>query len=84
MRRMLGQSLGREFHPKGTHAVHVIVDGQIDTPNLAPETQIVLLKQSFTLPKSSYSRSNKRPIIGTYELDPRPHLSRSESYAGTF
>ncbi|HTM07209.1 MAG TPA: SDR family NAD(P)-dependent oxidoreductase [Verrucomicrobiae bacterium] len=30
--RMLGQSLAREFHPHGIHVVHVIVDGQIDTP----------------------------------------------------
>lgn len=32
--RVLGQSLAREFHPKGIHVVHVIVDGQIDTPKL--------------------------------------------------
>ena len=32
--RMLGQSLAREFHPQGIHIVHVIVDGQIDTPRL--------------------------------------------------
>jgi NADP-dependent 3-hydroxy acid dehydrogenase YdfG len=45
--RMLGQSLAREFHPRGIHVVHVIVDGQIDTPkirardpNRAAETMI--------------------------------------------
>jgi NADP-dependent 3-hydroxy acid dehydrogenase YdfG len=32
--RMLGQSLAREFHPQGIHVVHVIVDGQIDTPKI--------------------------------------------------
>ncbi len=32
--RILGQSLAREFHPKGIHVIHVIVDGQIDTPRL--------------------------------------------------
>lgn len=32
--RMLGQSLAREFHPQGIHIVHIIVDGQIDTPRL--------------------------------------------------
>lgn len=32
--RMLGQSLAREFHPQGIHVVHMIVDGQIDTPRL--------------------------------------------------
>jgi hypothetical protein len=26
--------LAREFHPKGIHVVHVIVDGQIDNPRL--------------------------------------------------
>jgi NADP-dependent 3-hydroxy acid dehydrogenase YdfG len=45
--RMLGQSLAREFHPRGVHVIHVIVDGQIDTPrirardpNRATETMI--------------------------------------------
>jgi NAD(P)-dependent dehydrogenase (short-subunit alcohol dehydrogenase family) len=32
--RMLGQALAREFHPKGIHVVHIIVDGQIDTARL--------------------------------------------------
>jgi len=32
--RMLGQALAREFHPQGIHVVHIIVDGQIDTPRL--------------------------------------------------
>jgi NAD(P)-dependent dehydrogenase (short-subunit alcohol dehydrogenase family) len=32
--RMLGQSLAREFHPQGIHVLHVIVDGQIDTPRM--------------------------------------------------
>ena len=32
--RMLGQALAREFHPKAIHVVHIIVDGQIDTPRL--------------------------------------------------
>jgi NAD(P)-dependent dehydrogenase (short-subunit alcohol dehydrogenase family) len=36
--RMLGQSLAREFHPKGIHVLHVIVDGQIDTPKLRART----------------------------------------------
>jgi len=30
--RVLGQSLAREFHPQGIHVLHIIVDGQIDTP----------------------------------------------------
>ena len=73
---MLGQSLAREFHPKGIHGVHLIVDGQIDTPKLraqqpnrAGETtispdsiaEIVL----FTLKQT--------PMLA-HEIDLRPHL----------
>lgn len=32
--RILGQSLAREFQPKGIHVFHVIVDGQIDSPRI--------------------------------------------------
>lgn len=30
--RALGQSLAREFGPRGVHVAHVIIDGLIDTP----------------------------------------------------
>jgi hypothetical protein len=30
--RALAQSLAREFHPRGVHVAHVIVDGVIDIP----------------------------------------------------
>jgi NAD(P)-dependent dehydrogenase (short-subunit alcohol dehydrogenase family) len=32
--RATGQSLAREFGPKGIHVAHVIVDGAIDTPSM--------------------------------------------------
>jgi NAD(P)-dependent dehydrogenase (short-subunit alcohol dehydrogenase family) len=32
--RILGQALAREFHPRGIHVVHFVVDGQIDTPKV--------------------------------------------------
>lgn len=31
-RRALGQSLAREFGPKGIHVAHAIIDGVIDIP----------------------------------------------------
>lgn len=31
--RALAQSMAREFHPQRVHIAHVIVDGQINTPN---------------------------------------------------
>ncbi len=74
--RILGQSLAREFHPKGIHVVHVIVDGQIDTPRLRarepkrqPETVIppdaiaAAIVQVFKQPKGAW----------THELDIRPY-----------
>jgi NAD(P)-dependent dehydrogenase (short-subunit alcohol dehydrogenase family) len=74
--RMLGQSLAREFHPQGIHVVHVIVDGQIDTPRLRareakrqPETTIppdaiaAAIMHVFKQPKNAW----------THELDIRPY-----------
>jgi NADP-dependent 3-hydroxy acid dehydrogenase YdfG len=73
--RMLGQSLAREFHPQGIHVLHVIVDGQIDTPkirardpNRAAETMISpdaiadAVIYALKQPKNAW----------THELDIRP------------
>ncbi|MGH7833684.1 MAG: SDR family NAD(P)-dependent oxidoreductase [Candidatus Binatia bacterium] len=75
--RVLGQSLAREFHPKGIHVVHVIVDGQIDTqklqardPNRAKDTVIPpdaiaeTILHVFKQPKNAW----------THELDIRPYV----------
>jgi NADP-dependent 3-hydroxy acid dehydrogenase YdfG len=73
--RILGQSLAREFHPQGIHVLHVIVDGQIDTPrirardpNRAAETMIPpdaiadAVIYALKQPKNAW----------THELDIRP------------
>ena len=73
--RMLGQSLAREFHPKGIHVVHVIVDGQIDTPRIRarapdrppgtmipPDTIADAIIHAFRQPRNGW----------THELDIRP------------
>ncbi len=75
--RTLGQSLAREFHPKGIHIVHVIVDGQIDTPRLrgrdpnrATETVIPpdaiadAIIHAFKQPRNAW----------THEIDIRPYV----------
>jgi NADP-dependent 3-hydroxy acid dehydrogenase YdfG len=74
--RMLGQSLAREFHPQGIHVVHVIVDGQIDTPRLrarepkraddtviSPDAIADAIVHAFKQPKTAW----------THELDVRPY-----------
>jgi NAD(P)-dependent dehydrogenase (short-subunit alcohol dehydrogenase family) len=75
--RMLGQSLAREFHPRGIHVLHVIVDGQIDTPKLrerepqrsadttiSPEAIAETVLQAARQPLDAWS----------HEIDLRPHL----------
>jgi NAD(P)-dependent dehydrogenase (short-subunit alcohol dehydrogenase family) len=75
--RVLGQSLAREFHPKGIHVVHVIVDGQIDTPKLKardpnrakdtvipPDAIAETIIHVFKQPKNAW----------THELDIRPYV----------
>ena len=75
--RMLGQSLAREFHPQGIHVVHVIVDGQIDTPKLqARESNRA--KDSVIPPAAiadAIVYALKQPKNAwTHELDIRPHV----------
>jgi len=73
--RMLGQSLAREFHPQGIHVVHVIVDGQIDTPRarardpkrdaatmIPPDAIADAILSAYKQPKSAW----------THEFDIRP------------
>jgi len=73
--RILGQSLAREFHPQGIHIVHVVVDGQIDTPRrrtrepgrasdtaIPPDAIADAIMHAFKQPKNAW----------THELDIRP------------
>lgn len=75
--RMLAQSLAREFHPRGIHVIHVVVDGQIDTPRLrardpqrstetmiAPDAIADCILAAFSQPPNGWS----------HEFDIRPHL----------
>ena len=74
--RILGQSLAREFHPKGIHVIHVIVDGQIDTPKrrarepdraaetvIPPDAIADAIIHAFKQPKNGW----------THEIDIRPY-----------
>ena len=74
--RILGQALAREFHPQGIHVVHVVVDGQIDTPRrraaeperprdtvIPPDAIADTILHVFKQPKNAW----------THELDIRPY-----------
>jgi NAD(P)-dependent dehydrogenase (short-subunit alcohol dehydrogenase family) len=77
--RVLGQSLAREFHPRGIHVVHVVVDGQIDTPRLRtrdpdraddtiipPDAIAAAIIHAFRQPRNAW----------THEIDIRPYGER--------
>ena len=75
--RMLGQSLAREFHPKGIHVVHLIVDGQIDTPKLrAPQPNRVgeTIISADSVAEIVLFTLKQTPDAWTHEIDLRPHL----------
>ena len=77
--RMLGQALAREFHPQGIHVIHVVVDGQIETPRLRarepdrpgdttipPDTIADAIIHAYRQPKNAW----------THEIDIRPYVER--------
>jgi NAD(P)-dependent dehydrogenase (short-subunit alcohol dehydrogenase family) len=75
--RMLGQSLAREFHPKGIHVVHVIVDGQIDTPKLRAREPTRALDS--VIPPNAIANAviaclKQLPNAWTQEIDLRPAI----------
>jgi NADP-dependent 3-hydroxy acid dehydrogenase YdfG len=74
---MLDQSLAREFHPKGIHVVHVIVDGQIDTPKLRsrePNRASETLISPDSIAETILFMHKQTPEVWTHEIDLRPHL----------
>lgn len=75
--RMLGQSLAREFHPKGIHVVHVIVDGQIDTPRLrerAPGRPADTVIPPDAIAAAVIHALNQPKNAWTHEIDIRPYV----------
>jgi NADP-dependent 3-hydroxy acid dehydrogenase YdfG len=73
--RILGQSLAREFHPKGIHVVHVIVDGQIDTPRLRardPQRARETLIPPNAIADAVIHALKQPPNAWTHEIDIRP------------
>ncbi|KAI9744876.1 MAG: hypothetical protein M1818_001801 [Claussenomyces sp. TS43310] len=78
--RAVGQSLAREFGPKGVHVAHVIIDGVIDIPRLqqwevnggAPEGKI-----SSAAIADTYWHLHTQPRSAfTQEIDLRPYVEK--------
>ena len=75
--RMLAQSLAREFHPKGIHVVHVIVDGQIDTPKLRarePQRSSETMISPDAIANCIIQTFRQPPNAWSHEIDLRPNV----------
>jgi NAD(P)-dependent dehydrogenase (short-subunit alcohol dehydrogenase family) len=77
--RALAQSMAREFEPKGIHVAHIIIDGQINTPQLR-ESQ-PNREESTTLPPDAiadvyWQLHAQDPRAWTLELDLRPAVEK--------
>jgi NADP-dependent 3-hydroxy acid dehydrogenase YdfG len=73
--RMLGQSLAREFHPQGIHVVHVIVDGQIDTPRARardPKRDALTMIPADAIAEAILFAYRQPQNAWTHEFDIRP------------
>ncbi|MGE5305702.1 MAG: SDR family NAD(P)-dependent oxidoreductase [Alphaproteobacteria bacterium] len=77
--RMLAQSLAREFHPQGIHVVHIIVDGQIDTPKLRarePQRAAETMIAPDAIASSIIHTFRQPPNGWSHEIDIRPNMER--------
>jgi NAD(P)-dependent dehydrogenase (short-subunit alcohol dehydrogenase family) len=75
--RMLAQSLAREFHPRGIHVVHVIVDGQVDTPKLRarePQRDAKTLIPPDAISAAIIHTFTQPPNAWSHEIDIRPNV----------
>lgn len=73
--RALAQSVAREFSPRGIHAAHVIIDGQIDTARvraMMPGREASSMLAPDAIAESYWQLHQQHPSAWTQELDLRP------------
>jgi NAD(P)-dependent dehydrogenase (short-subunit alcohol dehydrogenase family) len=73
--RALGQSMAREYGPKGVHVAHVVIDGQIDTPRLRerqPDRPTHTLLAPDAIADNYWHLHSQEPTAWTLEMDVRP------------
>jgi NAD(P)-dependent dehydrogenase (short-subunit alcohol dehydrogenase family) len=75
--RALAQSMARELGPQGVHVAHIVIDGQIETPQLR-EAQPDRGEETTLLPdaiaESYWQLHAQNPRAWTLELDLRPAI----------
>ena len=73
--RALAQSMAREFGPQGIHVAHVVIDGQIDTPQLResqPDREESTTLSPDAIADTYWQLHTQDPRAWTLELDLRP------------
>jgi len=77
--RALAQSMAREFAPQGIHVAHVVIDGQIATPDAherQPERATATFLDPNAIAETYWQLYCQHPSAWTLELDLRPHVER--------
>ncbi|CAF3134701.1 unnamed protein product [Rotaria socialis] len=77
--RSLSQSMARELGPKGIHVAHIIIDGQINTPNQMqsqPDRDINSFLNSDAIAEAYWQLHVQPRSTWTQELDLRPSIEK--------
>jgi NAD(P)-dependent dehydrogenase (short-subunit alcohol dehydrogenase family) len=77
--RALAQSMAREFGPQGIHVAHVVIDGQIDTPQLResqPDREESTTLSPDAIADIYWQLHTQDPRAWTLELDLRPAVEK--------
>ncbi|QYJ16050.1 hypothetical protein Rxycam_01881 [Rubrobacter xylanophilus DSM 9941] len=77
--RALAQSMAREFGPRGVHVAHVVIDGQIDTPQVRrryPGREAHTMLSPESIAETYWQLHSQPPDAWTLELDLRPSVER--------
>jgi NAD(P)-dependent dehydrogenase (short-subunit alcohol dehydrogenase family) len=73
--RALAQSMAREFGPQGVHVLHIIVDGQINTPRIqemSPDREDHTMLSPEAIAETYWQLHAQDRTAWTLELDLRP------------
>jgi NAD(P)-dependent dehydrogenase (short-subunit alcohol dehydrogenase family) len=77
--RALAQSMARELGPQGVHVVHVVIDGQIDTPRgraMAPGRDPATMLAPDAIAETYWQLHEQPRSTWTQELDLRPSTEK--------
>lgn len=77
--RALTQSIARELGPRGIHAAHIIIDGQIDTPRVraaSPGRDPDTLLSTEAIAETYWQLCHQHRTAWTLEMDLRPAVEK--------